>query len=129
MTPSENLWGELPVDAEARTPAQILQEQASHLERMTRGVLEGRIRTRRYSGVLQTEFVLVAPALDGYTYTLLVATHDVQPYPVSVHDFVNDVVARCEDEERFTETLRGILSSEAVRKVVASLLSQSRVAG
>lgn len=125
---SKNLWGQLPAADNIRLPVVVLREQASVLTRLTQGVLEGSVLTSRDGDEFELELRIVAPALDNYQYTVLRVFHGVHLYPVRVAppDTLRRDWIRCDSEESFEEILAHQLSSNRVKKVIASLLAQSR---
>ena len=53
-------------------------------------------------------------------------SHEVNIYPVSVNDNVKDKKYTCDKEDVLLEVLKIILSSGAVKNILASLISQSK---
>jgi hypothetical protein len=73
------------------------------------------------------ELVIVAPALDNYTYDVLYASHSIQGYPVDLRTgWEYSTVVRCADESEFEAALAGILSAPQLKSVMQALLAQSR---
>ncbi|MDQ6827791.1 MAG: hypothetical protein M3081_02885 [Gemmatimonadota bacterium] len=123
---TNNLWGTLPVDAAPTPPVAILREQASILGDMTDRVLEGEVKTRRDGDELTLTLEIVAPALDGYRYTVVTAQHSVEMYPARLFSQVIGTWQSCESPVQFEARLGKILSSEAIKKIIAALLAQSK---
>jgi len=132
MSTIQNLWGELPLAEAIRTPASILQEQANQLTELTKGILEGEVTkgksqlTTRKNKPFIVRFNIIAPALDNYRYAVMRVYHDIVLYPLAVVDQVNGLEYECEDEDNFINVVAQILSSTAVHKAIAALLSQSK---
>lgn len=126
MSTTKNLWGELPLAEVIRTPATILREQATLLTEMTKGILEGEITSGRTQNKLYHRLSIVAPSLDGYSYSILYATHNIITYPCTVLDEADNTIAECDNEQEFISVIEKILSSATVHKIVSALLSQSK---
>jgi len=127
---SDNLWGEIPKKGSLRTPITILREQATVLGQATNNVLQGDVTTGRetFGSEFQMTLSIVAPALDNYRFSLLRVTHDLELFPVTVYDLVNDTQYQCSDEASFLHALKEILSSKSTHRIIDSLLSQSQAA-
>ncbi len=124
--PSEDLWGDLPAASSVRLPSTILAEQASLLGSKTRNVLEGRVSVIRSEDCLTHDLDIVVPALDNYVYTIASVRHGIELYPLTMTDVANGgYEIACADEESFVERLRHVLTSEKVRRVIASLQAQA----
>ena len=105
-------------------PVTILRQAASALGQRTNNLVEATIKTSRTGGgELQHEFVLVAPALDSYSYTLFSVTHEVLYYPVCV--LFEGARLDIHTEEDFVAKLKEILSAPLTKKIVQSLVAQS----
>jgi len=102
-----------------------MREQASLLGTKTRNVVEAEVETRTFPDdrMFCHNFVLVAPALGNYRYTLFQARHGMELYPVEFNFEGEQRTAK--DEERFVELLRSILANERTLRVIDALLSQS----
>lgn len=126
----KNLWGTLPSAAEIATPTKILKEQAVLLQNGTKGVLKGTVTVSQEAGSFEIELAIVAPLIDYYRYVALVATHSLDMYPVVVapgwdRDNASEKID-CHTQAQFEDAIAHVLSSERIRRVVASLLAQSR---
>ncbi len=122
----KNLWGDIPTHDLLRTPYHILREQASFLGEMTGNLLEGHVRRSKVLAmdVFRLDLSIVAPTLDNYAYTVLHAEHNINLYPVYVSESTPTNRKECKNEAEFVEAVGSILSSDKVRKVIVSLLSQ-----
>jgi hypothetical protein len=98
-----------------------------------RNLTRSRYAREHRHGFLLT-LVIAAPYLD-YTFEVLEAQHGIEFYPVQLRAGERRVVNRkieeptkitCKTEEELLEGLAQILSSPSVRKVVTSLLAQSK---
>jgi hypothetical protein len=111
-------------------PLTILREQAQHLKKKTKGLIEGVVNTHKTSDKDKTIFAhgfyLSVPALDNYSYLLIIVNHDVGLYPVDVvfQPVVNGV--KCEHPEAFMNALKLFFSHEATLKILSSLLAQAQ---
>jgi hypothetical protein len=123
--PGKSLWGDLSDLEIVRTPKEILKEQADALTEATEGVLVGRVDAAAGpGGSFSNELNVLVPRLNNYTYTILTATHKIDPYPVRVLVNTTQRYATCEDEQNFINVLEAILSSKEVKHVLSRLLSQ-----
>lgn len=134
-----DLWGDLPDAAKLKSPEDILQEQAALLREKTAGKLIGvvepveREHYGRSSSRADFEYVFLirAPLLNDYTYTICQVRHGISFYPVSVDTSDSEYESTCSDMNDFLDCIGHILRGERVRGVVATLLKQtnSRAAG
>ncbi|MCP4213909.1 MAG: hypothetical protein GY765_04590 [bacterium] len=133
-----NLWGDISPATE-ETPIFILKEQASLLGKLTKNILEGKVRVDqgpislkiKPSALPQTGIVcrlsVVAKALDSYQFQILTVQYSMTMYPLLIKDSTKESGAvTCADSKEFIKELGKILSSEAVQKVISSLLRQSK---
>jgi hypothetical protein len=126
----KNLWGELPADAELRTPTQLLKEQASALSDATRGALEGVVSVAHQQEKFVITLSILAPALENYSYEVLYVEHPLQMYPLKVvpsyaRYMVSEHIA-CANEAELEAAVQQVLQSRRVRQVVTTLLAHSR---
>ncbi|MGR3765260.1 hypothetical protein [Rossellomorea sp. NS-SX7] len=136
-----DLWGfnKLNKNDIKSMPQGILKEQADLFEKKTDGKLLLRTSTRnltikadeRYG--LATNFEIVAPYLDGYSYTLFTMySMPETDYPIAItlnstkfDDVFIDFDYECSNEATFLNDLGKILGSEETTKVVKNLYSKS----
>ena len=124
---STNLWGSFEDLPTLDTPLSILKDQANHLAMATSGILIGEVDSLSLGAARFTyELDIVAPALNGYRYTAVRISHDIELYPVKVDSPGLEDVVICEDEEVFAMILHECFTSPKIRKVIASLLAQSK---
>ncbi len=132
-----NLWPEDIAVTEQVSPVSILKEQGALLGQRTKNLVVGRVRggPSEYGGdQFRYTFELVAPALDNYRYELFGISHGVEFYPLSIDWDSPDkpelwalfVEAGIESEEVLLKALEMIFSSLKTRKVISSLIAQSR---
>lgn len=135
-----SLWPEDLVAKTQKPPTILLMEQAAHLETHTNSMITAevfkRTATNPTPGVFNYSFVLIAPALGGYSFSLFKIDHPVELYPV--HVFVDDMmkeslpdlfprerVLEVECEEEFVVVVKKIFNSERTKKIITGLISQS----
>jgi hypothetical protein len=126
---SKNLWGDLGLVEQIRTPTTILREQADALFKMTKGVLNGIVAFSNDRGKFTIVLSIVAPAINNYEVEVAQAEHSISLYPVGViaaWDKYDKKPVRCKDENEFTTELGRILRSERTTTIVTSLLAQSK---
>jgi hypothetical protein len=125
FTNEKNLWGELPKNAEVRTPFLILKEQASILTQMTNGLLIGEvIRVQSRDPEFWVILRIKVPALNSYTYSVVEVRYPPHIYPLTVIDLNGSgSPVKCSSEEEFEAILSQILSSDPVKRVISTLLA------
>ena len=124
---AENMWGEIVEPSNAKTPTAILREQAAILNQLTRGILIGSIeQVSTPNNTLIYDFAITAPAINNYKFSILTVQYSITIYPLTLTDHTTQVQRQCLNEEAFTTTLKSVLSSTQVRKVISGLLIQSR---
>lgn len=121
-----NLWGDLSTLKMIRTPKTILIEQADILNQATGGVIRAQIGTSQSGDTLNYSLMVVAPALNNYSYTITYITHDINIYPCKLYDPATSQWAVCQNEADLNQKLGALLGGEKTRRVIESLLSQSR---
>ena len=149
---ARNLWPDDIAVVEEVPPIAILKEQGLLLGQRTKNLVEGRVRggplnygrTKFWQkgdpdyarNEFSYTFEVVAPALDNYRYELFGISHGVDFYPLGIdwdspdNTLISNLSgeAGIENEERFLKALEIIFSSEKTRKVIGSLIAQSRAA-
>jgi len=140
----KDLWGFNKLDKNdmSGTPHGILQEQAVFFEKKTGDTLFIKVTTRRlkYSSdiefTLASNFEVVAPALDGYSFTLFtVYSKPERDYPVAIEKNISDrsdfsvseynFDYQCNNQEEFIKALGEILSSPDTINIIKNLYSKS----
>jgi hypothetical protein len=71
-------------------------------------------------------FAITAPAIDNHKFAILTVQYSITIYPLTVTDHTVHVQRQCLNEEGFTSTLKSILSSTQVNRVISALLIQSQ---
>jgi len=130
-TTTENFWGEIPKVDKARTPLSILKEQAAMLGQLSNRLLEGDVTLESNSPSKIDAFLsIVAPSLGGYSIDIIEITYDIEIYPLrlikllegSLEEGYEYIIVR--NEEEFIGSLKAILSSDKVKRIISSLLIQ-----
>lgn len=120
----DDLWGDLPKAETLRTPLVILKEQAELLEQKTGGLLVGQIGGKQSGTGFQYQFSIVAPTLNNYSYSVLIISHDIGFYPVTVEDpqgWASDIT--CSNVDEYKAALKAIFSKQEVQDVISKLLT------
>ncbi len=123
---AKNMWGKLDELEPVRTPTLILKEQGNLLRNATKGSLAGVTTLQTLGDEFLIDFDITAFYLNEYRYTLLTLRHGLDIYPLTMQDKVHDVAYSCESEEIFVQVVEQILSSTEVRKIIQTLISQSK---
>jgi hypothetical protein len=124
---AENMWGEINTPVNQRTPTSILREQAAILNQLTKGVLIGSLEQEPTNhNTLVYNFAVTAPAINNHKFSILTVQYSITIYPLTLTDHTTQVQRQCLNEEAFISTLKGILSSTQVRRVISALLIQSQ---
>jgi hypothetical protein len=119
----ESFWA-IPDAANIRTPLTILREQAAALTEQTKGTLVGMVEAHQGAGdTLEVSLEVLVPALNDYRYRLLSYGQPVELYPGLLRTG-NDGIRPVVDEANFVSMIKSVLSSEKVRNILTSLLSQ-----
>lgn len=139
-----NLWPDDTAVCTLRAPVTILREQAKFLGDKTQHVVEGLVESQflgepdfldghtvaespsRFS---RHFFYLIAPALGGYHYLLFYIQHPTSVfYPLKIfpRGEQNSKPITVESEEKFTEILTHLFAHEETKRIVRTLIAQSR---
>lgn len=132
----ESFWA-IPDATQLRTPLSILREQAAALTDQTKGVLVGSAEPHAYSqeelinrllppdGKLTLWLMVSVPALNDYRLRVLDYTQPVTLYPGLLRSIHTDTQQAIENQQSFIDGVKSILSSESVRNILTSLISQA----
>jgi hypothetical protein len=123
----ESFWA-IPDVSNIRTPLSILKEQAAALTEQTKGTLVGMVEVQKNSAEdLEIQLEVSVPALNDYRYRLVTYSQPIELYPgwLTVLSEPSRTVA---DETTFVSQIKRALSSERVKNILTSLLSQVIVA-
>jgi hypothetical protein len=135
---TQNLWpAEFAVE-KVRSPKTILKEQAGYLMEMTRNVLSADVHTSNYKDTRIHSFVVVAPALNNYRYTLFSVSHGGLFYPSTIKfsedvDFndpgkeslYNGYDCIVDSEDELVTEMKKIFNTSHTVRIISSLISQS----
>ena len=128
---ADSFWA-IPDVTQIRTPLSILREQASALTQETKGVLVGQAEAQPDGGRIRVVLDVVAPGLNDYRYRVLEYTQPLEMYPGQLNGpgGVNPLIpsVRIQDEPKFIDAVKEVLSSPRVKNVLASLLAQVSLA-
>jgi len=121
------MWGEINDPRDQKTPTMILREQAAILNQLTRGILIGSIdQEPTQNNTLIYNFAITAPAINNHKFSILTVQYSLTIYPLTLTDHTTHVQRQCLNEDAFASTLKSILSSTQVKRVISALLVQSR---
>ena len=128
---TQNLWGNIDIDRELPDPVRVLQQQASLLEDLTGGELEGRIRRRMShsldeGGAFRVSLAILAPYLENYSVDIIDATYPPPVYPIMLVNMITMEQHVCNSEDQFIEKLGDILRSKRVQDYISALIAHSR---
>lgn len=121
---NDNFWGDIPKAENIKTPRSILKEQISYLEQGTDGLLTGKLTVSTDDdGDIRTTMLIIAPALNNYSYEVTELFHSIALYPLHIHHPRNGWIP-CQNESEFKIALRDILQSETIKRIISGLLAQ-----
>lgn len=126
---SEDLWPtNITAEPLDRPPLLILREQAEKLNEKTSNIIEAEVTADPFgdSESLYVRFVIKAPALGGYEFVLLTIIQPVDLYPVRL-EFEGSVWV-ANEETGFKQYLANCFNSARTRKIISSLIAQSKSA-
>jgi hypothetical protein len=140
-----NLWPQDMFDniEDVATPAVILAQQATFLEKASKNVLKGLVQEDEPPQGSQMkfkyDFYINAPTAGNYTYKLLTILHNIYLYPILIYpadDILKEILGnkysvttnylKCDDEENFRLILRQIFNTDKTRKILRSLIQLAR---
>jgi hypothetical protein len=120
----ESFWA-VPDVATLRTPLSILREQATALTEQTNGLLVGQVETKQESdGELLIRLEITVPGLNDYRLRILNFRQPIGLYPGRVFGMGILSFEDVKSEEEFVTVVKRALSSQAIKNVLTSLMSQ-----
>ena len=123
----KSLWGDLEGLPEMKAPSLYLIEQGKILKKMTKDLLSFKVyNDTPYENTFVCTFYIVAELLNDYKYQLLSIYYGFEIYPLELHDAANNQKYKCYKESDYLDTLEKVFTSDQVRKIIASLISQSK---
>lgn len=122
-----NLWPEDIADVKTTPPLTILRTQASNLDDKTGMLVRATIESvAERTNSFMHSFLLVAPSLGNYTTRLFRVRHGVHFYPLEILTDLDGPNFRAASQEDLVRALAEIFRSPPVKKMVQSLIAQSR---
>jgi len=122
---TDDLWPSFEDIPKVTSPRTILAQQAEFLAQKTKNLLTGSIsQGSTNNGKIFIAFFIVAPLIKNYSYRLLTIYHDVFYYPSELK--FNDGMRSISNEEDLRETLKEIFNQESTKRIITSLLGQSK---
>jgi len=141
-----DLWPEdMPSHTTVKPPVTILREQASLLDSKTLNIVEAKVKRCDdidYRNGFKYRFLIIAPALNNYQYSLFYLTHPIEFYPTTFYadkhitdglpdkslmtelpDNVGKLIAN--DIDEFNNILKAILATDRTKRVIEAVLAQS----
>jgi hypothetical protein len=108
------------------TPLAILRQQGAALGEQTQNIVVGRVTTQSEGDTFVQRFSLYCPPL-GYQSVLFVVKHGIELYPATIV-VANDLGANltASNPEDLKRHLKNLFAHAKTKKIVASLLAQSR---
>src|SRR5271156_1349957 len=102
---SKNLWGSLDDLERVQTPKSLLEQQASILTDVTKGLLVGKVDENVTSSTFRYDLDVEVPTLNHYVYTLLTIRHTMELYPLRIMSQSPQREILCENESAFEAAL------------------------
>ncbi|KPA09925.1 hypothetical protein MHK_009884 [Candidatus Magnetomorum sp. HK-1] len=136
-----DLWPTDIINSRMRAPITILKEQAILLQQKTNGVIHALVRRiknesqlTKENGNFLYEFLVVAPALQDYQYSLFSISHEIELYPIVIE--TDKMIARelgnenndpiiVKSEPDYIERLRKIFCTKKTKKIINAMIAQS----
>lgn len=119
-------------ESTVKPPIAVLKELAISLEKITKGLLVGKIEQNTYSDESKDEFRLrfyiTVPSLNNYRYEVFNITHSFEFYPLRLESSNGELSANDKTQEELEDTLKQVFSLHQVKKVINGLLSQIKAA-
>ena len=127
MADIENLWPSDLIKPEIVLPKELLLKQADFLGQLTKNVVLAEVRTT--SGFshgsnepsMVHEFVIKAPSMGSYQFTLLRVMHNFNIYPVGIYNNLTEEIHYAHSEEELTRALTLIFGLPQTRNAIATM--------
>ncbi len=107
-------------------PVTVLRDQAARLSPRTRNAIQGVVETTSEGSQFIHTMSLLIPGIENCKYRLVRVKHGIMLYPVEVSTDLSLPNFRCGTQEDFLRALGEIFSSGPSRKIIHSLIAQSR---
>jgi hypothetical protein len=126
---TQSLWPDFTAEL-MKSPATILREQAGYLAEKTKNVLQAEVRiSENKKDEFIFSFIIIAPALKNYRYSLLQISYGIACYPVIIYHTTESGITvphyQLKDEEEFVNYVRKVLNDPHTINIIASLYSES----
>jgi hypothetical protein len=97
------------------------------LTEQTNGTLVGLVGTNVHGDWMTQSLGISVPSLNDYRFHILTYEHSIDLYPGTMESG-SAAGIRIEDETKFVESLKVILTSDRIKGVLSSLLAQANTA-
>lgn len=121
-----DLWPSDIGDVRVIAPATILRDQATRLADKTSNLVTATIESTTEKPNFIHSFVISAPLLDGYTCRLFRLKHNLHFYPLEIYTDVGTPNFRAGTQDDLLRALSEVFGSAPVKKLIGSLIVQSR---
>jgi hypothetical protein len=121
-----DLWPSDIGDVRVIAPATILRDQAARLGDKTGNLVIATVESSTEKPNFIHSFVISAPLLDGYTCRLLRVKHNLHFYPLEIFTDVGTPNFRAGTQDDLLRALGEVFGSAPVKKLIGSLIVQSR---
>jgi hypothetical protein len=111
-----------------KPPVSVLKELARELEKITKGLLVGKVEQTVRDSWVTLEFYITAPSLNNYSYQVFTITHDLYFYPLKINQLNEKSFSNAGNEEELEARLKTIFSLPEVKRVINGLLAQIKSA-
>ena len=123
-----NLWPDDIGQTSLTAPLSVLQTQAHNLAQRTGGLVVAAVETVTERSSFVHSFVILAPALSNYAARIFRVKHGVHFYPLEIITEIDGPNFRAATQEDFLRALAEVFGSAPLKKMIHSLIAQSRVA-
>jgi len=125
---SENLWPTGFGEIALRTPPPILREQAVALGQRTANIVVGRAVALGASGPGKFRYALMLySSLLAYEMPLVTLEHGIELYPVEIHSEGDEGAPMiANNPDQLLSHLKAVFSQEKTKRIIASLIAQSK---
>ncbi len=120
----ENLW---PTDfgqEQMLPPVAILRQQGAALGERTKNLVVGRVETTGNPQGFRHQFLLFCPPL-AYQVEIFNVIHSLDFYPATITQHGKEPIV-AKDQQDFSNKLAQVFSSDEIKKIIRSLLAQSK---
>lgn len=125
MTITNDLWPNFEDVPAIKSPRAIMLEQANFLSSKTKNLVTAEIRSLNTTdGRLGYRFKIIAPLLKDYSFALFSLYHGAMYYPCDIK--FKQLMWTIHSEDELINKLRYIFMDEETKKVISSLLGQSK---